>query len=156
MADMTASVEVLIERPAEEVFKWVSEPANRFQWWSGVKSSDWIRKQESGSVRPEDRWEDLYEYGGKENLILMEVDTCDLREMVFEFHTVEGKYPIRCRYSCYPSDDHTLFRMTRTAIADSAFTSFMFKVTGFMSKPMMRKQCRREAEKLKVILEAMN
>ena len=95
----------------------------------------------------------LYEFAGKENEIVMEVDVCDPRDGSFEFHTVEGNYPIRGQYLCEPSGDGTLFRMTRTAFSDSTFTSIMFALTGFISKPMMRKQNLAELAKLKSVIE---
>ncbi len=155
MAEITTSVEIIIERSPEYVFEWISDPMNEPQWVSGVKRISWIRKQESESARPEDRWECLYEYGGRENIIVMEVDVSDRREMEFSFHTVEGKYPIRKLYACHRSGNQTLFRMTLTGFSDSLPTAFMFKFMGFMIKPMMRRQYRKEIEKVKVILESL-
>ena len=155
MAEITSSVEVTIDRSAEDVFRWVSDPMNEPQWVSGVRSANWIRRQESRATRPEDRWEILYEYGGKENIIVMEVDVCDPREMEFMFHTAEGKYPVRKLYACHRSGNQTLFRMTLTGLSDGPPTAFMFKFMGFIIKPMMRKQNRQEVEKVKVILESL-
>ena len=83
----------------------------------------------------------------------MEVDTCDPRDGAFEFHTIEGNYPIRGEYLCQPSGNGTLFRMTRTAFSDSTFTSLMFTLTSFISKPMMRKQNLAELVKMKSVIE---
>ena len=95
----------------------------------------------------------LYEYSGRENEIVMEVDVCDPRDGAFEFHTIEGNYPIRTEYLCQPSSNGTLFRMTRTAFSDSTFTSVMFAITGIISKPMMRKQNLAELTKMKSVIE---
>ncbi len=122
-------------------------------WVNGVRRADWIRRQEADTARPQDTWDMLYEFGGKENEIVMEVDVCDPRDGSFEYHTIEGNYPIRSQYLCQPSGSGTLFRMTRTAYSDSTFTSIMFILTGFISKPMMRKQNLAEVAKMKSVIE---
>ena len=66
-----------IDVPTEHVFRWVIEPANMVYWMNGVRRAAWIRRQEADIPRPHDTWEMLYEYGGKENDIVMEVDACD-------------------------------------------------------------------------------
>ena len=153
MAEISTTVEMQIDVPTEHVFRWVIEPANMVYWMNGVRRAAWIRRQEADIPRPHDTWEMLYEYGGKENDIVMEVDACDSRDGLFEFHTIEGNYPIQTEYLCQASGNGTLFRMTRTAFSDSTFTSIMFAVTGFISKPMMRKQNLAELEKMKSVIE---
>ena len=153
MAEISTTVQVQIHVTPELVFRWVTEPSNKVYWMNGVRSATWIRRQEIEMPRPEDTWGMLYEYGGKESEIIMEVDVCDPRDGAFEFHTIEGPYPIRTEYLCQPSGNGTLFRMTRTAFSDSTFTSIMFKVTGFISKPMMRKQNQKELDKMKSVIE---
>ncbi len=153
MAEISTTVEIQIDVPRDYVFEWVIEPGNMIYWVNGVRRADWIRRQEADIPRPQDTWEMLYEYGGKENEIVMEVDACDPRDGTFEFHTIEGNYPIRSEYLCQPSGNGTLFRMTRTAFSESAFTSLMFKLTGFISKPMMRKQNLAELVKMKSVIE---
>jgi hypothetical protein len=153
MAEISSTVEVHLDIPSEDAFKWVIEADNLVYWMEGVRRSEWIRRQERPIPRPQDTWSMLYEYGGKENDIVMEVDVCDPRDGVFEFHTIEGNYPIRTQYRCQPSAAGTLFRMTRTAFSDSIFTSIMFVLTGFISKPMMRKQNQKELEKMKAVIE---
>ena len=153
MAEISSTVEIQIDLPTRDVFEWVIEPSNMIYWANGVRRADWVRRQEAGIARPHDTWDLLYEFGGKENEIVMEVDVCDPREGAFEFHTIEGNYPIRAQYLCVESGNGTLFRMTRTAFSDSTLTSIMFILTGFISKPMMRKQNRAELEKLKSVVE---
>ncbi len=154
MAEITASAEVQIEHPADEVFRWVSDPINQANWVSGVRSAEWVRRHERGGTRPDDRWEMIYDYGGKENLIVMEVDEFDSRQMVFQFHTADGKYPIRTRYDCQKSGSATLFRMTLTALSDSLVTALMFRFLSFALRPMMRRQYQKDIEKVKTILES--
>ncbi len=137
----------------DHAFQWVIEPGNMVYWVNGVRRADWIRRQEADTARPQDTWDMLYEFAGKENEIVMEVDVCDPRDGSFEFHTIEGNYPIRSQYLCQPSGSGTLFRMTRTAYSDSTFTSIMFILTGFISKPMMRKQNLAEVAKMKSVIE---
>ena len=153
MAEISATVEIQLDVPKDRVFEWVIEPKNMIYWMNGVRRADWIRRQEADIPRPQDTWEMLYEYGGKENEIVMEIDTCDPRDGAFEFHTIEGNYPIRTEYMCQPSGNGTLFRMTRTAFSESMFTSLMFTLTGFISKPMMRKQNLNELAKMKSVIE---
>ncbi len=153
MAEISTTVEIYLEVQPDHAFSWLIEPANLIYWMNGVRRADWLRRQEAGTARPHDTWDMLYEYAGKENEIVMEVDVCDPRDRSFEFHTIEGNYPIRSQYLCQPSGDGTLFRMTRTAYSDSAFTSIMFAITGFISKPMMRKQNQAELVKMKSVIE---
>ena len=153
MAEMATTVQVQINVNPELVFRWVTEPSNMVYWVNGVHSADWIRRQEAEIPRPHDTWGLLYEFGGKENEVIMEVDVCDPRDGVFEFHTIEGPYPIRGEYLCQPSGNGTLFRMTRTAFSDSTFTAILFAITGFISKMMMRKQNQQELDKMKSVVE---
>ncbi len=153
MAEISTTVEIYLEVRAEDAFRWIVEPGNMVYWMNGVRRADWIRKQEAEIPRPQDTWDMLYEYSGRENEIVMEVDVCDPRDGAFEFHTIEGNYPIRTEYLCQPSSNGTLFRMTRTAFSDSTFTSVMFAITGIISKPMMRKQNLAELTKMKSVIE---
>ena len=153
MAEISTTVEIQLNVPSDYAFRWVIEPSNMVYWVNGVRRADWIRRQEREIPRPEDTWDMLYEFSGKENEIVMEVDVCDPRDGSFEYHTIEGNYPIRSQYLCQPSGTGTLFRMTRTAFSDSTFTSIMFVLTGFISKPMMRKQNQNEIEKMKSVIE---
>ena len=153
MAEISTTVEVHLDVLPDQAFLWIVEPGNMVYWMNGVRRADWIRRQEAEIPRPQDTWDMLYEYGGKENDIVMEVDVCDPRNGSFEFHTIEGNYPIRTQYLCQSSGNGTLFRMTRTAFSDSTFTSVMFALTGFISKPMMRKQNMGELTKMKSVIE---
>ena len=153
MAEISTTVEIYLEVRAEDAFRWIVEPGNMVYWMNGVRRADWIRRQEAEIPRPQDTWDMLYEYSGRENEIVMEVDVCDPRDGAFEFHTIEGNYPIRTEYLCQPSSNGTLFRMTRTAFSDSTFTSVMFAITGIISKPMMRKQNLAELTKMKSVIE---
>ncbi len=153
MAEISTTVEIQIDVPNDYVFQWVIDPRNMVYWMNGVRRTAWIRRQEADIPRPQDTWEMLYDYGGKENEIVMEVDACDPRDGAFEFHTIEGNYPIRTEYLCQPSGNGTLFRMTRTAFSESTFTSLMLTLTGFISKRMMRKQNLAELVKMKSVIE---
>ena len=153
MAEISSTVEIYLDVPIEQAFKWVIEPTNLVYWMNGVRRSEWIRRHEREIPRPQDTWGMLYEYAGRENYVVMEVDVCDPRDGSFMFRTIEGNYPIRSQYHCQPSDTGTLFRMTRIAYSDSVFTSIMFAITGFISKPMMRKQNQAELEKMKSVIE---
>ena len=153
MAEISTTVEIYLEVRAEDAFRWIVEPGNMVYWMNGVRRADWIRRQEAEIPRPQDTWDMLYEYSGRENEIVMEVDVCDPRDGAFEFHTIEGNYPIRTEYLCQPSSNGTLFRMTRTVFSDSTFTSVMFAITGIISKPMMRKQNLAELTKMKSVIE---
>ena len=83
----------------------------------------------------------------------MEVDVCDPRTRTFEFHTIEGPFPIRVVYQCEPSGDGTLFRMNLTGLSDGAITAFMFKALPLLIKPMMRRQYEGELATLKSKIE---
>ena len=153
MAEMTVSVETKIDRSPDDSFTWLSDANNLNRWFGGVEQSGWLRKQEEGLPRPEDRFFTMRTYRGKEHTVVHEVDTCDMREYAFEYHTVEGQMPIRARIQCLPSGDGTLCRMTLTAYSDSAVTALAFRLTGWLSRPMMRKQYANELDRARLILE---
>ena len=153
MAELTVSVETQIDRLPDESFAWFSEANNLSRWFGGVEEAGWLRKQEEGLPRPEDRFFTRRTYRGTQHEVIHEVDTCDGRERVFEFRTVEGQMPIRTRISCLPSADGTLCRMVLTALSDSAMTGIAFRLTGWLSRPMMRRQYANELERARLILE---
>ena len=94
MAEIGTTVQIQIDVSPDLVFRWVTEPSNKIYWMNGVRNAAWIRRQEVEMPRPHDTWGMIYEYGGKENEVIMEVDVCDPRDGAFEFHTIEGPYPI--------------------------------------------------------------
>ncbi len=154
MAEMAVTAEVQIDAEARDVFKWVIEPQNMVLWVKGAKNAGWTRRQEVDIPRPGDSWCMVYEFGGKDNEVVMEVDVCDSRTGEFEYHTIEGPYPIRSEYLCQSVGKTTLLRVNRTALSEGMFTSIMFALTGFISKPMMRKGLQAELEKLKPVVES--
>ena len=153
MAQLTVSVETTIDRPPDEAFAWFADANNMRRWFGGVEESGWVRKQEEGLPRPDDRFFTNRTYRGKEHHVVHEVDTCDGRERVYEFHAIEGQMPIRTRIQCLPSTEGTLCRMVLTALSDSFVTGLAFRLTGWMSRPMMRKQYASELERARIILE---
>ena len=153
MAEISTTVEIHLAVRVDDAFRWIVEPGNLVYWMNGVRRAEWLRRQEAEIPRPGDAWEMTYEYSGKENEIIMEVDVCDIRDGCFEFQTIEGNYPINTQYECQRSGDGTLFQMTRTAYSDSTFTAIMFHLTRLISKPMMRKQNQSELIRLKSVIE---
>lgn len=153
MADLTVSVETHIDRSPDESFAWFADAKNLSRWFGGVDESGWVRKQEDGMPRPEDTFYTNREYRGRQHDAVHEVDVCDSRERVIEWHSIEGQMPIRVRIQCHESGAGTLSRMMLTAMSDSALTATMFVLMGWLSKPMMRRQYRDELEKARLILE---
>lgn len=153
MAELTVAVETTIDRSPDETFAWFADAANLNRWFGGVDESGWVRRQEEGMPRPEDTFFTIRTYAGRTQESVHEVDVCDRRERIFESHMVEGSMPIRLRIHCHESGAGTLCRMVLTAMSDSALTATMFVLTGWLSKPMMRRQYRNELEKARLILE---
>ena len=153
MAKIATTVQVHINAAPEVVFSWITDPSNLIYWMNGVRNAEWIRRQDAYLPRPRDSWAMLYEFDGKENEVIMEVDVCDPRDGAFEFHTIQGPYPINTEFMCRPSPKGTLVHMTRTAFSDSLLSAIMFILTGLISKPMMKKQIQLELEKMKSVAE---
>ena len=153
MAQLTVSVETQVDRDPDEAFAWFAEANNLYRWFGGVEESGWVRKQEEGLPRPDDRFFTNRTYRGQAHNVVHEVDTCDGRDRVFEFHAIEGQMPIRVRIQCQPSGEGALCRMVLTALSDGVVTALGFRLMGWLSRPMMRRQYTSELERARLILE---
>ena len=144
MANLQTSVTAEVTGGIEEVFAVLSDPARMPEWVNGVQSAKWA---EGASLKPGGRFEMEYRYGRRTNDIIMEITNVEPGRKL-EYHTVEGPYPIEATFDLVASGDNTSVTYSQNAIADSKLASIGFFLTGWFAKGMVRKNLRKDLEKL--------
>lgn len=144
MANLKTSVTAEVAGTPQEVFAVLSDPARMPEWVNGVQSAKWA---DGASLEPGGRFEMEYKYGRKTNDITMEITTVEPGRKL-EYHTVEGPYPIEATFDLAGSAGSTSVTYTQNAIADSMLASIGFFLTGWFAKGMVRKNLRKDLEKL--------
>lgn len=144
MANIRVTVEVESEGAPDQVFAYISDPSNMPDWVNGVESASW---SEGSDLQPGGKFNLDYKYRGKTSKIVMEITGSDPGRK-FEYHTIEGKYPIEVTVELMPSGTGTKIAYTQNALSDSRVTSLAFIVTGWLARPMMRKSLRKDLEKM--------
>ncbi len=148
MASLAAEVSIHVERPVEEVFDFVSDPANMPQWVGYVAEAE----SSSGEPRVGATFEIKYTYGRRVSDITMEVTEFE-RATRFAFKTVEGPYPIQAAYTLTPEGGGTRFTYFQGAQSDSPVTALMFVLLGFLLKIPTRGLLRKNSERMKAAVE---
>jgi uncharacterized protein YndB with AHSA1/START domain len=147
MAHLVADSSVDISRPPEQVFAFITNPANLTKWVTGVQEAS------GGPLSAGSRYAMKYKYGGRVNDITMEVTEHEPPRR-FGFKTVEGPYPIIGRYRLEPQGQGTRMAYHQDAISDGIVTGIMFGLLGFLLRGQMRKSMARDQQKLKAAIEA--
>lgn len=150
MANIEVTVHARTSAPPAAVFNVIADPGRMPLWIKGVESAEF---QPGDTFEPGGRFTMKYRYGRRVNDITMEITASDSRRV--EYHTVSGPYPIEAKFNLMPSAEGTAISYTQNALADSKMASFSFKVTGWIARPMMRKQLRKDLSKLVEIVDGV-
>ena len=150
MANLRASVVVEISAAPEAVFAALSDPSKMPDWISGVQSSEW---EGDPAPRPGGRFKIQYRYGRRINDITMEITVAESGSR-FEYHTVEGPYPIEASFILESSGNATVVTYSQNALSDSKLALIGFMLTGWFAKSIMRRTLRRDLGKLEAMVES--
>ena len=150
MASLSASVELQIERPIEDVWAYVSDVRNQDHWVDGMSESQLAGGEE---VRRGSQIHGVYSYGGGTAPVTMTV--AEFRApRIIAIETSDGPFPFTGTLQLdRRGSSATLVRNSMTAGSDHIFTTIMFRFLPFVTRPLMTKQLRKELTQLKTILE---
>jgi uncharacterized protein YndB with AHSA1/START domain len=146
MANIIGKANVTIDRPAIEVWDWITDPANMHLWVHDVdEPGSWL---DDGKPIVGSRYQIDYNYGRKMNVITFEVKAADPGK-TFAVDTVKGPYPIFVEYGFKPTNDgdSTELSIRMDARSESAFQVVLFLMTGWFAKRFMRRRLESEIEK---------
>ncbi len=150
MASLSASVELQIERPIEDVWAYVSDVRNQDHWVDGMSNSALV---EGETVNRGSQIRGVYSYGGGTAPVTMTV--AEFRApRIIAIETSDGPFPFTGTLQLdRRGSSATLVRNSMTAGSDHIFTTIMFRFLPFITRPLMTKQLRKELTQLKTILE---
>ena len=151
MASLSASVELQIERPIEDVWAYVSDVRNQDHWVDGMSNSALGRGR--GRCNRGSQIRGVYSYGGGTAPVTMTV--AEFRApRIIAIETNDGPFPFTGTLQLdRRGSSATLVRNSMTAGSDHIFTTIMFRFLPFITRPLMTKQLRKELTQLKTILE---
>ena len=149
MAGLAAEVTIHVDRPVDEVFDFISDPAKMPLWVRYVAEAEWTKDAEP---RVGANYGVKYTYGARDSDITMEVTELN-RPTRFAYMTVKGPYPIRVTYTLAPEGRGTRFTYFQDAQSDSLITGIMFALLGFLLKYPTRGLLRKNSERMKAAIE---
>ena len=141
---VTVQTEILIRRPRAEVAEYASDPDNAPQWYVNIDRS---QRLTPGPVAVGSRVAFIARFLGKElNYTYEFVEYVPGEKLVMR--TAQGPFPMQTTYTWADDDDGT--RMT---LGNSGSPSGFSRLAGLFMAPMIRRETRKDLQKLKSILE---
>mgnify|MGYP001825308084 CR=1 FL=1 len=142
---ITTNIDITINRPAAEVFEYISDFAKNPSWQNGMKSCEWIT---DGPVSVGSQYLQKAEFMGREINSTFEVIEHTPGERV-KAHTIESTFPITfTRWVTAVGDNET--RVQALIEGDS---SGFFRLMKPLMAPMVRRSIRNDYARLKELLE---
>jgi uncharacterized protein YndB with AHSA1/START domain len=143
---MEVEVTVVIARPPEDVFAYLTDVSNLPRWQSGVHSAELVG---GGEVRTGGRIEESRHMLGRELHTTLEIAECEPPQ-VFALRALDSPVPFTVRHVLEPSDGGA----TRLHVVGEADPGLL---PGFAAGIMARraeKQFRKDFDRLKRLLES--
>ena len=141
---VNVQTEILIRRPRAEVAAYASDPDNAPQWYVNIDRS---QRLTPGPVAVGSRVAFIARFLGKElNYTYEFVEYVPGEKLVMR--TAQGPFPMQTTYTWADDDGGT--RMT---LGNSGSPSGFSRLAGLFMAPMIRRETRKDLQKLKSILE---
>ena len=141
---VNVQTEILIRRPRAEVAEYASDPDNAPQWYENIHRS---QRLTPGPVAVGSRVAFIARFLGKElNYTYEFVEYVPGEKLVMR--TAQGPFPMQTTYTWADDDGGT--RMT---LGNSGSPSGFSRLAGLFMAPMIRRETRKDLQKLKSILE---
>ena len=141
---VNVQTEILIRRPRAEVAEYASDPDNAPQWYVNIDRS---QRLTPGPVAVGSRVAFIARFLGKElNYTYEFVEYVPGEKLVMR--TAQGPFPMQTTYTWADDDDGT-----RMSLGNSGSPSGFSRLAGLFMAPMIRRETRKDLQKLKSILE---
>lgn len=149
MVSLNASATVLIDRPLEGVWAFVSDITNQDLWVDGMSETELVG---GGELRRGSEIRGVYTYsGGSAPIVMTVVELRPPHRLVT--NASEGPFPFVAELSLRRRRGATEVVNQLTAGSDHLATSFMFRFLPFIFRPIMARQLRKELTQLRALLE---
>ena len=141
---VTVQTEILIRRPRAEVAEYASDPDNAPQWYVNIDRS---QRLTPGPVAVGSRVAFIARFLGKElNYTYEFVEYVPGEKLVMR--TAQGPFPMQTTYTWADDDGGT-----RMSLGNSGSPSGFSRLAGLFMAPMIRRETRKDLQRLKSILE---
>ena len=141
---VNVQTEILIRRPRAEVAEYASDPDNAPQWYENIHRS---QRLTPGPVAVGSRVAFIARFLGKElNYTYEFVEYVPGEKLVMR--TAQGPFPMQTTYTWADDDGGT-----RMSLGNSGSPSGFSRLAGLFMAPMIRRETRKDLQKLKSILE---
>ena len=148
---MKATAEITIERPANEVWDYVSDVTNMDNWVDGVEGA---REVSESSLSVGSLVQSKYSYRGKTFDMDYEVTKYEPRRYL-GMRSTKGPFPFDGLLELREEGERETRALNTIEVgSDSLFTSFMFTVFAPLMSSLMRRQLGKELRRLKNLLES--
>lgn len=144
---IVTKIETTIDRPATEVFAYLSDFSKNPTWQNGMKSCEWITEP---PLRVGSQYLQKAGFLGREINSTFEVVEFEAASRI-KAHTIESTFPITFTRWVTPLDDQ---RCRVEALIEGDSSGF-FRVIEPLVAPLVRRSIRRDYAKLKALLEGI-
>jgi uncharacterized membrane protein len=141
---MTLDHEIVIERPVDDVFAYVTDPANAPEWQSGVLSTT---KTSDEPMRTGVRWREVRTFLGRRVQATLEATEYEPAQL-FALKTVSGTVAIEVRHLFEPFDGGTRIRVLAEGNPGG-----LGRLGGRFVRRAAERQLKRDFARLKELLE---
>ncbi|MGF9648151.1 SRPBCC family protein [Pseudarthrobacter oxydans] len=142
---VNVQTEILISRPRTEVAEYAADPDNAPRWYVNIHKS---QRLTTGPVAPGAKAAFTAKFLGRElNYTYEFVEYIPGEKLVMR--TAQGPFPMQTTYTWSDADGGT--RMT---LGNTGKPSGFSKLAGLFMAPMIRRETRKDLQRLKSILEA--
>lgn len=135
---------ILIRRPRPEVARYAADPGNAPQWYRNIHSAQQLS---AGPVETGSRVAFTARFLGRKLSYIYEFLEYVPGEILV-MRTVQGPFPMQTTYTWTDEDGGT--RMT---ISNTGSPSGFSRIAGLLMEPMMRRESRKDLQRLKSLLE---
>lgn len=143
---ITTTIDITIDRPATDVFAYLSDFERNPTWQNGMRSCRWITDP---PMRIGSRYDQRARFAGRDIISVFEVVEYEPGHRV-KATTVEGTFPITFTRWVEAVDDDT----TRVRAIIEGDSSGFFRILEPLMAPMVRRSIRKDYERLETLLES--
>ncbi len=148
MAQLVAEVAVDIAKGKDDVWNYVSSPANMPKWVTGI-----LEAKSDGPLKKGSKFSVKYKYRRTVNDITFEVNEADAGKAL-SYKTIKGPYPIISTTTIEPKGGATTMKYRKTAISDGSLTAATFMLLGWAIRPTVKRMLKKDLAKAKAAIEA--
>ena len=142
----SVEIDILINRPSEEVFAYIAHFPNNVHWQSGVKEATITSPDPFGVGST---YTQISQFLGKQIVFNFEITAYEAHHLV-EFKTVSGSFPVKIRRAVEPVNSHS----TRVIAIIEGEAGGFFRLFAPLLDWMTKRSIQGDYARLKHLLES--